>query len=50
MYLTSIMYGEQDARAIARELDRLERDKPGSYLAARMDLTRGELARLEGRY
>ncbi len=48
MYLTSIMYGRQDARAIQHELDRIEDVKPGSYLAARIDLTRGELARLEG--
>jgi DNA-binding SARP family transcriptional activator len=50
MYLTSIMYGRQDAQAIAEELDRIETDHPGSYLAARIDLTRGELARLEGRF
>jgi DNA-binding SARP family transcriptional activator/class 3 adenylate cyclase len=50
MYLTSIMYGRQDAHAIAKELDRIERDKPGSYLAARIDLTRGEVARLGGRF
>jgi DNA-binding SARP family transcriptional activator/class 3 adenylate cyclase len=50
MYLTSIMYGRQSAQAIQRELDRIENVKPGSYLAARIDLTRGELARLEGEF
>ena len=50
LYVTSIMYGRQDARAIAQELDRIERDEPGSYLAARIDLARGEGARLEGRF
>ena len=40
MYLTSIMYGRQDAQAIQQELDRIEDVKPGSYLAARIDLTR----------
>ena len=50
MYLTSIMYGRQDAHAIEQELDRIEDVSPGSYLAARIELTRGELARLEGRF
>jgi DNA-binding SARP family transcriptional activator len=48
MYLTSIMYGRQDARAIEKELDRIENVKPGSYLAACVELTRGEVARLDG--
>jgi DNA-binding SARP family transcriptional activator/class 3 adenylate cyclase len=50
LYVTSIMYGQQDAGAIAQELDRIARDQPGSYLAARVDLARGEVARLEGRF
>ena len=50
LYVTSIMYGRQNAGAIAQELDRIERDKPGSYLAARIDLARGELARLGGQF
>ena len=50
MYLTSIMYGRQDAQAIEKELDRFEDVSPGSYLSARIDLTRGELARLDGRF
>jgi class 3 adenylate cyclase len=50
LYLTSMMYGRQSAQAIAHELERIGREEPGSYLAARVDLTRGELARLEGRF
>ena len=50
LYVTSIMYGTQDAAAIGRELDRIGREEPGSYLAARIDLARGEVARLEGRF
>ena len=50
MYLTSIMYGRQDAQAIEKEdWNRLEDVSPGSYLQARIDLTRGELARLDGK-
>jgi DNA-binding SARP family transcriptional activator/class 3 adenylate cyclase len=50
MYLTSIMYGRQSAQAIEHELDRIDGVKPGSYLAACIDLTRGELERLKGRF
>jgi tetratricopeptide (TPR) repeat protein len=50
MYLTSIMYGRQEARAIEQELERIQNVKPGSYLAACIDLTRGEVARLDGRF
>ncbi len=50
LYVTSIMYGRQDARAIARELAAIPAAEPGSFLAARLDLSRAELARLEGRF
>jgi len=49
-YVGSIIYGEPDARAIAQQLDAIERNRPGASLAARIELGRGQLARLEGRF
>jgi class 3 adenylate cyclase/tRNA A-37 threonylcarbamoyl transferase component Bud32 len=48
-YVGSIIYGRADVGEIARELDTIERDEPGASLAARVDLGRGQLARLKGR-
>ena len=48
-YIGSIIYGRADAEEIAQELDTIERDEPGASLAARVDLGRGQLARLQGR-
>lgn len=49
-YIGTIVYGEADAPTIARELDEIERGAPGASLAARVELARGQLARLEGRF
>ena len=49
-YIGSIVYGQADVRTIARELDAIERNDPGASLAARIELARGQLARLEGRF
>ena len=48
-YLLAVRCGPQDARVIANELDAIEREEPGPYLAACVDLGRGELEQLEGR-
>ena len=47
-YIGSIVYGQADVRTIARELDAIELGEPGASLAARIELARGQLARLEG--
>jgi tetratricopeptide (TPR) repeat protein len=49
-YVGCIVYGRSDVLAIAQELDAIERDDPGPSLAARVELARGQLARLEGRF
>ena len=49
-YVGCIVYGQADVVAIARELDAIERDSPGPSLAARVELARGQLGRLEGRF
>jgi serine/threonine protein kinase len=49
-YIGSIVYGQAHVLVIARELDEIERDEPGASLAARVELARGQLARLEGRF
>lgn len=49
-YVGCIVYGQADVAAIARELDAIERDDPGPSLAARVELARGQLARLEARF
>jgi serine/threonine protein kinase/tetratricopeptide (TPR) repeat protein len=49
-YVGCIVYGQADVVAIARELDAIERDGPGPSLAARVELARGQVARLEGRF
>jgi serine/threonine protein kinase/tetratricopeptide (TPR) repeat protein len=47
-YIGSIVYGDADVMAIRRELDAIERNEPGASLAARLELARGQLARIEG--
>ena len=49
-YIVSMMYGRQHADAIARELNAIEREHPGPYLAAYVERCHGELARLDGRF
>jgi len=49
-YVGCIVYGRADVATIARELDGIERDDPGPSLAARVELARGQLAVLEGRF
>jgi tetratricopeptide (TPR) repeat protein len=49
-YVVTIIYGPQSVEIIARELDAIERDRPGPYLASCVDLGRGEVERLHGRF
>ena len=49
-YIAAIIYGQAEVSMIARELDDIDRGEPGPSLAARVDLARGQLARLEGRF
>jgi class 3 adenylate cyclase len=49
-YIGSIIYGQADVLTIAREIGSIERDEPGPSLAARLELARGQLARLEGAF
>jgi hypothetical protein len=49
-YIGSIVYGQADVGTIARELDAIELGEPGASLAARIELARGQLARLEARF
>jgi hypothetical protein len=50
MYVQTLMFGRHDTQTAACELDAIEREEPGRYVAAQIDLARGELARLGGRY
>jgi hypothetical protein len=49
-YVATLMYGPRDAETIARELDAIEQEEPGPYLAAFANLGRGEVARLHGQF
>jgi class 3 adenylate cyclase len=49
-YVVTIIYGPQNAGLIARELDAIGQDEPGPYLAACVDLGRGEVERLHGHF
>jgi hypothetical protein len=49
-YVLTLVYGRQHARVLARELRGIEREDLGPYLAAFLDLGRGELRRLEGNF
>ena len=48
-YVATLIYGPADAAAIADELDLIEQDQPGPYLAACVGLGRAEVERLQGR-
>jgi hypothetical protein len=48
-YVVTIVYGPLHADVIAQELDAIEEEGPGPYLAACVDLGRGEVERLDGR-
>jgi tetratricopeptide (TPR) repeat protein len=48
-YVGVLRYGRRDARTIAEELDAIERENPGPYLAASVASLRSEVARLDGR-
>ncbi len=49
-YVATLMYGPRNAAEMATELAAIEREEPGPYLAAFVDLGRGEVARLGGRF
>jgi serine/threonine protein kinase/tetratricopeptide (TPR) repeat protein len=49
-YVGCIVYGHADVAAIRRELDVIERENTSPSLAARVELGRGQLARLDGRF
>jgi class 3 adenylate cyclase/tetratricopeptide (TPR) repeat protein len=49
-YIATLGWGQANARVIARELDAIEREPLGPYLAAFVDIGRGGIARLEGRF
>jgi class 3 adenylate cyclase/tetratricopeptide (TPR) repeat protein len=49
-YVTTLQYGPADAQTTAQELDAIERERPGPYLMASVDIVRGELARRDGDY
>jgi class 3 adenylate cyclase len=49
-YVGTLIWGPQNARAIAGELDAIEQEEPGPYLLAFVELGRGEVARLDGRF
>ncbi len=48
-YVVTLMYGPEHVDVLDRELDALAREEPGPYLAACLDLGRGEVERLQGR-
>jgi ATP/maltotriose-dependent transcriptional regulator MalT len=48
-YIATLLYGPESAATIARELDAIERQRPGPYLTACVELGRAEVSRLEGR-
>jgi tetratricopeptide (TPR) repeat protein len=47
-YLGTLSFGDTDAKTIAAEVDRIERDASGPFLAAWLDLARGQLVDLAG--
>jgi tetratricopeptide (TPR) repeat protein len=49
-YVGTLRCGPQSARVIANELDAIEREESGPYLAACVELERGELELCEGRF
>ncbi len=49
-YVATLIYGPQNATMIAAELDAIEAEQHGPYLAAFVDLGRGEVERLGRRF
>jgi tetratricopeptide (TPR) repeat protein len=49
-YVATLIYGHQDARTMARELEAIEREEPGPYLAACVDVGKADIERLHGRF
>jgi class 3 adenylate cyclase/tetratricopeptide (TPR) repeat protein len=49
-YVATLIYGPANGATIAAELDAIEREQPGPYLAACTELGRAEVERLEGRF
>ncbi|MDQ6817934.1 MAG: AAA family ATPase, partial [Actinomycetota bacterium] len=49
-YVATLIYGPQDAGMISNELDAIERESPGPYLGAYVDLGRAEVERLGRRF
>lgn len=49
-YISILSYGPTHATKFAAELDEIEREQPGPYLAALVELERGEVKRLEGKF
>jgi class 3 adenylate cyclase len=47
-YATELAWGPESADTIERELDEIERGSHAAYVAAILDLSRGEVARLRG--
>jgi class 3 adenylate cyclase len=47
-YLGTLSFGDADSKTIAAEVDRIERDATGAYLASWLDMVRGELAGFAG--
>ena len=49
-YVTTLIYGPEPAAAMAAELETVEREQAGPYLAACVDLCRAAVERLEGSF
>ena len=49
-HIATLMYGPEDADAIAAALDAIAREEPGPYLAACVELGRAEVERLRGAF
>lgn len=49
-YIATLIFGPRSAAEIAAELDRIERGRPGPYLAACLALGRAEVQRRHGRF
>jgi tetratricopeptide (TPR) repeat protein len=50
LYLAALTAGRQNAEAIAKQLDAIESEDSGPYVAAFLALLRGEIERLHGRF
>lgn len=49
-YITTLIYGPHPVAAMAAELEKVEREQAGPYLAACVDLCRAAVERLEARF